>query len=167
MKKTVHDFLIQFTSAYRSNKPYLIVKNTSDAAQCLTIFKTLGIISHYNPLKTQLDYKLASGINPMFRFNYLIVWFHVWPVNFTLQGQQPGAVIEQSPHVPHSKGAHKLEIIRYPSRRHYTYITHQKLKRKLPHYNTIYLLQSTRGIITSNEALKTRTGGIPLLAIYL
>ena len=75
--------------------------------------------------------------------------------------------MEKAPYSAHSKGAHKIEIVRYPSRRHYKFISTKELKARLPHGNTIYLLESQRGIITSEEALRFQIGGFPILIIYL
>lgn len=73
MKHSTYKFLLIFTSAYKTNKPYAIVPNIRAAKQLLNIFQDYGLILGYNKLNSSLERNFASGIHPTNYYRYLIV----------------------------------------------------------------------------------------------
>lgn len=163
MSPTTHQFLLSFVSAYRSNRPRLVVRRTAPALQCLSILHQWGLLERYTEVGADAGVT-APKAEPQ---RYLMVWFHPWPTNPNAGGQQRRVVAGHPPHLPSAKAAHRLEVVRYPSRRHRVFRSHRWLRGRLPHRSTLYLIQTLRGIVTSEEALRHRLGGVVLLAVHL
>jgi len=164
MSPSLHQFLITFVSAYRTNRPRVVVRRTTAALQCLSILRQWGLLSHYGAVGGAEAVGIPPRREPQ---SYLMVWFHPWPPHPTLGNQRRGQVVGQPPHLPSGRGSHRLEVVRYPSRRHRLFRSHRWLRGRLPHRNTLYLIQTLRGIVTSEEALRHRMGGVILLAVHL
>ena len=60
-----------------------------------------------------------------------------------------------------------LELLRAPSRRTALRISCAELRTQYPHRNVLYLLETPRGIVTSEEALRFGLGGMLLARLRL
>ena len=68
---------------------------------------------------------------------------------------------------PSAKAPHRLTLLRRPSARSQQRLTLRQLRGLCAHGNSLYLLESPRGIITSTEALKLKVGGSLLARLDL
>ena len=61
----------------------------------------------------------------------------------------------------------KIEIVGKKSVYHQSKISFKQLISKKPYSNTIYIMQTSRGLITSTEAIRFKLGGFVLCKINL
>jgi hypothetical protein len=71
----VHTFLQTFLAAYRCNKPYLVVRASRPALQCLRIFYQYSLVERYGFLQEQRERRrFAPTVSPQTEERYLLVW---------------------------------------------------------------------------------------------
>jgi ribosomal protein S8 len=169
MKSQKYSFFISFISAYRSNKPYLVVAESATAYQCLPLLCSYGLISSWGRLSDFPLAKKLAAAPPIKKSHYLIVWFNLKLPTFNELNQKP-ALVECSsarPLVKNNTSSIKISLLWKPSQKSNRYISHKQLKKLLSKWNVILFLDSKWGIISSHEALKAKLGGFPIFAIYL
>lgn len=167
MKRSQHIFFLSFVSAYRSSKPYIIVNYTRAAIQACSALLSLGLVLDFESVDNVNKLSL-SRVNIQKRSHYIIIWLNLQPIstntrniNFSHVGR---AFTDQ---LTYTRGVHKMEIIYTSVRRQRDFISYKKLTTLKPHFNTIYLLETKRGIIHSEEAKIFKIGGFPILKISL
>jgi ribosomal protein S8 len=62
---------------------------------------------------------------------------------------------------------HKIQIVGKPSTYHKNKISHKEMIKYYPYWNTIYILHTSRGVITSKEAFDYKLGGFIICKITL
>jgi hypothetical protein len=164
---SLHRFLCTFVSAYRSQKPYVVVDRPGAALQCLSIFRRWGLVSHCTDggrlwgRPGERRPAQATAVR-----HHITAWFHPWsPATNAAHWQR--AQVAGTDHSPSNHGPHRLEMVYRPTRSHRAFRSHRWLRGRLAHFNSLYLLRTSRGILTSDEALRHRLGGTLLLILHL
>jgi hypothetical protein len=167
MTTALHRFLITFVAAYRTQKPFVVVARSGAALQCLAVFRRWGLIALCSDPDQLLGRPGHWGASATTDRRHITVWFRQWPTAPTTAGTNTGLLVGRSPHQPSHHAPHRLEVLYRPSRSQRLFRSHRWLRGRLPHLNTLYLLSTSRGILTSDEALRYRLGGVLLLALHL
>ena len=69
-----HTFLQTFLAGYRCNKPYLVVRASRPALQCLRIFHQYGLVERYGFLRDQGERRrFAPTVSPLQQEKFLLV----------------------------------------------------------------------------------------------
>jgi hypothetical protein len=167
MSSTLHRFLQQFLRAYRNQDRYVVVGRSKATLQCAAIFLRWGLISYCTDLSGG-GLPTGGPLAPTGGPPHLVLVFHPWPTNPALANEQRGTVAGRPPHVPSARGPHRLELVYSPTGRgRRLHRSHRWLRGRMAHFNCLYLLSTSRGIVTSDEALRFRLGGILLLILHL
>ena len=139
-----HTFLQTFLAGYRCNKPYLVIRNSRPALQCLRIFHHYGLVERYGHLANQWERRrFAPTVSPATQQRFLLVWFHRNAPDQTLRNQKRWLV----------------ELLRRPSARSQLRFTLRQLKGQVPNLNAVYILETPMGVLTSREARNHNVGG--------
>lgn len=168
MRPSTQEFLRTFGNAYSANWPYVVVRRTSAALQCLELFATHGLVHRFGPLPAAVA-RLASG-GPRRRGQRLLVWLQPWPATAAGGGTEGGRLQRRGgdgASGASGRGSHRLQLERRPSRRHAAFLGHRELRRRYPAANVVAILETPRGIVTSREALRHRLGGWLLATLHL
>jgi hypothetical protein len=163
----LHRFLCTFVSAYRSQKPYVVVDRSGPALQCLPIFLRWGLISHCTDGGRrwgQPRQRRPVQANP--DRSTITVWFDQRIPTTTGAHWERGRVVGTHQALS-GHGPHRLELVYRPTLHQRAFRSHRWLRGRLAHFNSLCLLRSSRGIITSDEALRHRLGGTLLLILHL
>ena len=155
-----HTFLQTFLAGYRCNKPYLVIRNSRPALQCLRIFHHYGLVERYGHLANQWERRrFAPTVSPATQQRFLLVWFHRNAPDQTLRNQKRWLVERQAGDAPSAKAPHRLELLRRPSARSQLRFTLRQLKGQVPNLNAVYILETPMGVLTSREARNHNVGG--------
>ena len=160
VSRPLHSFLHLFVSAHQSNRDSVVVPASAAARQCLAILWQWGLVTSYTPGRPGPDGATAAQ-----RHHHITVRFYPWPVSPAAALQRSGLLRGRSPHLPGAQ-PHRLELPHRPGRRSHHYRSHRWLRERLGP-TTLYLLASSRGVISSEEALRHRLGGTLLLLVHL
>lgn len=156
----LHQFMQTFLESYRANRPFLVVRASRPAFQCLRIFHQHAMVERYGYVVRQEGWRrFAPTVTPNLAHRYLLVWLHMFPPTQPDRSQRRWLVERQAGNRPSSKAPHRLELIRRPTLR-----THQKRSLRSmvdwePNLGAVYLLETPLGVLTSLEARRRRVGG--------
>jgi len=150
-----------------------VVRRSAAGEQILGVLQTHGIVASFGPLPEKLK-RLSRG-GPRRRAGSLLVFFAPWPADATGAGQQRGRVAPTATGGGATAGiggaagrGHRLVLLRKPSRRHHNNKrSYAELRRAYASGSTIGLLETSRGVVSTREALRHRLGGWLLAELLL
>lgn len=165
--RSSHDFLLTFTAAYNANRASVVVRATRPARQLLAVLENYGLVHSYGHPTTPLEQRLAPGVARRRAQQYLLVWFSPQADSLSAANGTPSFGLRgRSPHLPLGRPTLRLRLLRRPSRRSDVYQTSVLLRQRRS-LNSLALLATTQGILSSEEARQRRLGGYPLALLEL
>jgi hypothetical protein len=163
----LHRFLTTFVAAHHSQQAYVVVRRSGAALQCLSIFLRWGLISHCTDGGRRWGSprsRRPAQATPDRRS--ITVWLNPRIPTTTGAHWERGRVAGTT-HALSGHGHHRLEMVYRPTLHQRAFRSHRWIRGRLAHFNSLYLIRSSRGIITSQEALRHRLGGTLLLILHL
>lgn len=161
MNRNYYIFIGQILAAIRGNKQFFVSKHSKTTFELTSIFKKLNIIKHV----TEPSDKIIRNMPRTYRQKYKIFW-----LNDTRHSSEANKIFFNGP-----KGSNwsrnkwyfnRIKIVK-PGVFHKNILSYKELKNIKPHWNTIYIMQTSKGFITSKEALRYKVGGFVICIIYL
>ena len=158
MKQNYYKFLSQFLAGVQSEKQYFIAKKTKAACQLSSVFIELGIIDFI----TVATDEMIPNAKKKYKGQYLAYWLKKHDKHLDNK-----VFIKRHRFSRNTYPFHKIQIVGKPSTYHKNKISHEEMIKYYPYWNTIYILHTSRGVITSKEAFEYKLGGFIMCKIVL
>lgn len=158
MKKKYYQFLSQFLAGIQSEKQFFIAKKTKAACQLSAVFQELGIIDF---VTIPRDEMVPNSIKK-YKDQYLAYWFKKQEKHMNNR-----VFLKRHRFSRNTYPFHKIKIIGKPSTYHKNKISYKEMIKYYPYWNTIYIMHTSRGVITSKEAFEYQIGGFIMCKIIL
>lgn len=161
MKKSYYIFLSQLLAALISQKAFFIAKKSKASEDIANVFISLNIIKSISiPNKYML-----RGMQRSYRPEYLAYWLD----SGAKKNKSKIDVMNPSfkKFIKTTQMYNKIEIVGKKSNYHQSKLSYKQLLDEKPYSNTIYIMQTSRGLITSKEAIRFKLGGFVLCKINL
>jgi ribosomal protein S8 len=185
VKRSTHIFLSSFIAAHRASKPYVVVRSSKAALQLCALLRTYGLIRDFRfyegaraaavkaarrrgklpPLGKRAPFGATLRVGARYRAQYLLVDLTT-PLSTPERSSFTGGIRGSRRGSPSGRSA-TLELLRAPSRRTALRLSCAELRTRCPHRNVLYLLETTRGVVSSEEALRFGLGGTLIALIRL
>lgn len=161
MKKGYYIFMSQMLAALISQKPFFIAKRSKASEDIANVFISLNIIKSISIPNKYMQRSMQRIYKPQ----YLAYWLEYR----NKKNKNKINVMDpaRKKFIKTTKMYNKIEIIGKKSVYHQSKMSFKQLICKKPYSNTIYIMQTSKGLLTSTEAIRLKLGGFVLCKINL
>ena len=161
-KQQYYIYLSQLLAGLKSEKKFFIAKNTRAAKQLSSIFIQLGIINYITKPSLLMLSKKTKKKNIENESSYLAFWFKK-----NQKSSDNKFCISKHRFTKNTFSFHKIKIVSTSTSYQKYKLSYKNLLKYHPYWNTIYIMSTPKGIITSKEAFEQKVGGYILCKIIL